>query len=216
MSERVVRAINSASDHYIDPYRSEERPAQRGLISETALHLYVESVKTANELNVIVAQSGDDAMRKAMSHLQKLRMWRRDELEPLDEVEMSVAVELARRIKALFESLEVEEVEPFPKFAGCGWLSECVGDFFAETILFEMKAAARTYRTIDVRQLICYCALNFESKKRDIRSVCLFNPREGTFCAVNLEHLCQLASGRSSSDVFSELIQYASDVAVQY
>ncbi len=62
----------------------------------------------------------------------------------------------------------IRTIRVSPRFEGCGWLDECEADFLTSNVLVEVKAGDRAFRSIDLRQVLIYCALNFASKKYDI------------------------------------------------
>jgi hypothetical protein len=121
------------------------------------------------------------------------------------------AIQLARRTKQFFRTNGIDSLEVFPEFLGCGWLSSCAGDVYAQGTLYEIKAGDRAFRSIDLRQLLTYCALNFAAKKYDIADVCLLNPREGTFAQFDLNALCGALAGRSAVEVLGDIVEYVSD-----
>ncbi|TRL33057.1 hypothetical protein FM996_11265 [Methylosinus sporium] len=95
-----------------------------------------------------------------------------------------------------------------PEFRGCGIIDTCRGDALVGNTLFEVKAGDRSFRSIDVRQLLTYLALNFVSGQYGIRFGGLVNPRIGVSFEVEVEELCFEVSGRDASGLLSD-ISYA-------
>jgi hypothetical protein len=126
------------------------------------------------------------------------------------------AVVLAERLQEFFAKASQTPMTIFPSFPGCGWLEQCEGDVFADGVLFEVKAGERSFRSADVRQLLCYCGLNFASKPYEIVDVCLVNPRTGRYVSENLERMCQRLSGRPATEVLADIVEYVSEPPGRY
>lgn len=121
------------------------------------------------------------------------------------------ALLLAGRLTSYFSAKPWQTLNPKPFFPGCGWIDDAEGDVLGNHTLFEIKAGERQFRSADIRQLLCYCALGFSAKLYDIDSVCLLNPRSGTFFQDDLETLCQRIAGMSAADVLGEIVNYVSE-----
>jgi hypothetical protein len=98
-----------------------------------------------------------------------------------------------------------------PTFRGCGGIDGATGDVLADEVLFEIKAGERDFRSIDLYQLLTYCALNFATKSLQITSVGPMKPRVGIFTVLDLDVLCRECAGTSAADVLDEILQYASE-----
>ncbi|WPO43337.1 hypothetical protein [Tardiphaga sp. 42S5] len=123
-------------------------------------------------------------------------------------VEMDDVNEQLRRFRSFFRILgEGRPIETKPQFSGCGIIDSCEGDVYFDGQLFEIKAGDRNIRSVDLRQLLVYSALNFAEKKRKIERVGLFNPRIGTYFSSTIEELCIEISGRSAIEMLSELVR---------
>ena len=76
--------------------------------------------------------------------------------------------------------------------------------------LFEVKTVDRSFRGVDLRQLLTYAALNFASREREISTLGLVNPRRGVFFEMPVGDLCLDIAGRSSESLFAMIIQVLS------
>lgn len=133
---------------------------------------------------------------------------RPSDLSPLHPDEMEDAREQLRRLRIFFENeAKGAALELSPPFAGCGIIDACEGDIYFDDTLFEIKAGDRNFRSIDLRQILTYAALNYSQSKRKIDSVGLFNPRLGISFCMGLEELCLEVSGHSASHTLSEIIR---------
>ncbi|MHB0773167.1 TNF domain-containing protein [Bradyrhizobium sp. 5.13L] len=93
-----------------------------------------------------------------------------------------------------------------PSFPGCGMIDAGKGDLIYSKALFEIKAGDRLFRSVDVRQLIIYSALNFVSNRFQIDSLGLFNPRVGISATISVDDLCTEISGKKSGDLFFDIV----------
>ena len=89
-------------------------------------------------------------------------------------------------------------------------ISSCEGDVFFESTLFEVKAGQRTFRAVDLKQLLTYAALNNSAQMPPIVSLGLFNPRMGiSFCS-EIDSICLEISGCTAAELLPEIIRVVS------
>jgi hypothetical protein len=119
--------------------------------------------------------------------------------EDLTPGEIEDAREQHERMMCVFTADATGEVVPEPVFPGCGFIDTCRGDVLVCKTLFEVKAGDRLFRSIDVRQLVTYAALNLVSRQHKIHKVGLFNPRVGIRAAVEV-------SGKDAITLLSEIV----------
>ena len=128
---------------------------------------------------------------------------------PMSKLEEWYVGELARRLIEYF-SFEQGVFEMRPKFPGCGFIDVSEGDVVVRDILYEVKAVDRMFRSVDIRQLLSYAALNFEANVYNLKSIGVVNPRRGIAMTVRLDDVCQSVSGRSVEELLSYLIDNVS------
>lgn len=130
-----------------------------------------------------------------------------DYVENLTPAEIEDACEQHDRMMRVFTvNVSIDDVVPEPVFAGCGFIDTCRGDVLVETTLFEVKAGDRLFRSVDVRQLVTYAALNLASRQHEIRQVGLFNPRVGIRATVDIDELCFEVSGKDAITLLTEIV----------
>ena len=112
---------------------------------------------------------------------------------------------IAVRLEDFFENEKAGELVIQPRFKGCGILDSCYGDLFMGSTLYEVKCVERNLRSIDIRQVLAYCALNYQSRQFDIDHVCIVNPRRGISFRFGVESLTQKASGKNSAELFHQI-----------
>lgn len=133
-----------------------------------------------------------------------------DITSPLKSFEYSEALILAQRLLAYFSKISEGSITTNPAFKGCGFLNNCFGDTIVDETLYEIKMVNRNFRIQDCKQLLTYCALNYASKQYSISAVALYNPRSGKVATFKINDFCLLMSGKSSTVLFGEIIEFVS------
>ncbi len=111
--------------------------------------------------------------------------------------EQADVLEQVRRLRArLTPASAPQPPTPRPRFPGCGIINTCYGDILAGETLFEIKAGDRSFRSVDVRQILTYLALNYASGTHRILRAGLVNPRVGTSIELGVDDLCYQVSGQ--------------------
>ena len=150
-------------------------------------------------------------------------------LGPAEEDEV---LKIARRLRAFIDQYSRgRSIIPSPRFPGCGFIDASCGDFLLGDTLYEIKAAEPAERKspgddagpnskrrrarppfllVNFRQLLVYLALNASSKSYDIKYIGLLNIRTGHHFKVSLEVFVRSISGKHSSELFAELLDFIS------
>jgi hypothetical protein len=115
------------------------------------------------------------------------------------------AFEIATRLEDFFEAEGEDELKIQPRFKGCGILDSCYGDLLMGETLYEVKCVERNLRSIDIRQVLTYCALNYQSRQYEITEVCIVNPRRGISFRFGVESLAQQASGKNAAELLHQI-----------
>src|SRR5258706_7283407 len=150
MEENYVRICNKNSQQFCEPLKSSSPSSQRGVINEVGFRIFaaqLEHVALSNELI-------ERCKNEGFYHISRLRQLHRKPVRMPDEADVFEAKELAMRLKSFFSREKAASITPFPPFPGCGWLEQCEGDVLSDNILSEVKAGARGFRSIDMRQLL--------------------------------------------------------------
>ena len=216
MAEEYVRTRNRAPGCFASPLESALATDTRGVVNELGFRLFVAGVDHKRRVDALPDDVVKACIRDGLRHIRSLREHGRAPVKAPTKEHVREAVSLAERLVLFFSKAVRRPLAAFPVFPGCGWLDECAGDLLAEKTLFEVKAGERTFRSIDLRQVLAYCALDFASKTHGIGSVCLVNPRLGIFLHNTLEQLCQDLAGRSASEVLGEIVEYVSEPSDRY
>lgn len=205
--------MNRSLERFAPPMASSSVEAtRRGLVNEAAFRLFAATRSTRQPVSTLDHASTEAAWMQAALHVRTMRQYGRTPLDPMARTgELEEALTLASRITSFFAGYNPEEFHVEPKFFGCGWVNEARGDVLTDSTLFEIKAGERHFRSVDVQQLLTYCALNFATKTFNITHVGLVNPRVGTFIVFDLDDLCIECAGCSAADVLDDIIQYISE-----
>jgi hypothetical protein len=216
MSEHCVRQANLFASRFSEPYESILPASQRGIINEIAFQLFLKGSVNPKTTSHLSGSEEDLCVRNALLHISTLRQFSRHPPKPPDSKGMEEAHNLAERLNIFFETLSPKRVLGSPAFSGCGLVERCFGDVICDSVLFEIKAGDRGFRSSDFRQLLCYWALNYASKNYEITEVCLLNPRLGLYVRTELEQLSRQLSGRTSMEVLADIVEYISEPSNRY
>lgn len=93
-----------------------------------------------------------------------------------------------------------------PSFLGCGIIDRCEGDVLAGNTLFEIKAGDRSVRSIDLRQILTYLALNHAGSTKLIDTIGLINPRIGISFEMPIDIFCFELSGRHATELLDFIV----------
>lgn len=210
-ADLLVRRLNRGGyERYARPMSTKTDPTRRAFINEIAFTLFSNSVIGKNwfagSLQANEVEQAATTARQLIIQIEGRDDGCKD--DPSDEERRDLE-EQYRRLQAFFlRDRSVDQITVNPAFRGCGIIDTCSGDVLAGDTLWEVKAGDRDFRSIDLRQLITYAALNYISRSYHIERVGLFNPRVGIFFEVRLDDLCVEIGGMGSADMLAA-VSYA-------
>jgi hypothetical protein len=217
MADGIVRRINVDFERFASELEGNTSPMRRGYVNELAFRIFASFV-IGGELHYPEPKPNllSDLEEKTTRYIARLHS--PNISSPPTAAERGEAISLSRRLYKFFVSREQgSNLRVNPEFAGCGILNTCVGDAYAEPTLYEIKAGARDFRLIDIRQVVTYCALNFEARRYDIQRVILLNPRLGIYATLPIHDDVARASGLPAAEVYSQILDFLSqDLAPNY
>ena len=205
-----VHDVRKSSDLSVDD--SKVRPVPRNtecpaFVSELAARL----AKDAHErrVSVVTLNEYDDVTNDAWAASEAVvdrYEGVRDGLGfPRNTSDFMEARSIARNIEAVVRALP-GAVHYSPLVQGAGIIGCCQADLAVGRYLIEIKAVERRFAAKDLKQLFVYLALDAVDNRRWHKG-CILNPRRATWCQFDVDQLVrQLSGGRSSTEVFSELI----------
>jgi hypothetical protein len=155
-----------------------------------------------------IIEDGASIARNVLARIEKIDP---SDIEDLDDDETRECWILFRRMLSFFGRFAPkQEIGVKPRFAGCGLIDACFGDILIRDILFEVKAGERSFRSVDVRQLLTYAALNKASRGKRVERLGLFNLRTGVSFDMNIDDLCLEVAGCPSEELLGEIIRVIS------
>ncbi|MFZ6649015.1 hypothetical protein ACO0LO_25040 [Undibacterium sp. TJN25] len=211
MGEAFVRAMNVDLERFSLPRPTIFKGARNALISELSFRLYTNFLSNGLSLDDELIESAAVKSLANEVHIYISRLEQSSSLLLMEKAEVLEAFDLAKRLRDFIRDTNPRDaVEMHPKFTGCGILDDCEGDILVGKTLYELKNVERDFRLADIRQLLCYCALNFASGKYEIDTLGLVNPRAGLYYRVGLNALSFAVSGGPAIELLSDVIRYVS------
>lgn len=205
MSESFVRRVNlELYERVFPPLGGDVTPERRGFVNEIAFGVFrLETARKGEQFEPDRATLAR-AVEVAREFLGGVEVRKRRQLFDPTEDEVRDILEQAYRMDRYFRARKPLIVDPC--FPGCGFIEACQGDILAQETLYEVKAGERWFRSIDIRQLLTYTALNLSAESYRIIRVGGFNPRMGIAFEVRMEDVCNEISGMSTSELLSEIV----------
>jgi hypothetical protein len=187
------------------PLAATEDSANNDLVADTGFGIFTAAIQEGKSVYSIrntallarITKSAFERIKRLRSSEGKAKM---KHLRGPDD-----SMELAVRLEDFFEDEGSEDIVIQPRFKGCGILDSCYGDLFRGSVLYEVKCVERNLRSIDIRQVLTYCALNYQSQQFKIEEVCILNPRRGISFRFDVEGLAQNVSGKNSAELFHQI-----------
>lgn len=200
-SEHFVRRLNlEYIERWSPPIVKPETPIRAAFVSEFAFSRF------CGLIDGIVAGELDSV---AMAETKKRLLPLMDDpviLEaPLTDAERSQVEKIERSLEGFFRHRRADLCTR-PLFKGCGYIDASEGDIVAGHILFEIKAVDRPFRSVDIRQLVTYCALNHASGQYSLDNIGVFNPRRGLWFVLSFDRVCREISGQSAQELFDRVV----------
>jgi hypothetical protein len=200
-SEHFVRRLNlEYTDRWSPPIEKPEEHIRAALVSEFAFSRFCGLA------------DGMDAVRLdtiSMAETRKRLLPLMDDLAALDApltiAEKNQTRRLESNLVGFFKS-RAAALRTRPIFKGCGYVDASEGDVISGKCLFEIKTVDRPFRSLDIRQLVAYCALNYASGQFELDSIGIFNPRRGLWFEMKLEKVCREISGQSTQELFGSVV----------
>lgn len=204
---------NMMVDRFVPPLTARAPKGMRAVLNETAfrafcaLHGKHQPIRRADVLEAV-----DHHLSEAIEYVSRFSSAPPLEARDVDEVCRREAGVLALRLSTFFPGVTPTFLRPH--FMGCGLISACEGDLIEGNCLYEVKAGERSFRVIDLRQLLTYSALAYASGKLTFSEIGLVNPRRGVTWRKSLEDVCNAVSGLRLSDTMSALVEHFSSASV--
>jgi hypothetical protein len=179
---------------------------RNALTAEYAFSLFAAGVDVAELKTKPSLGQDSSAWAEAVRRLRRYATSGLDLESALTSDESEEVSEILRRLGGCFPRARGQFLIARPLFSGCGFIDASEGDVIREKTIFEVKTVDRAFRSVDVRQLITYAALNYAAPRYVVESVGLFNPRRGIVCELDLESVSEEISGRPAGELLSTIV----------
>lgn len=209
-ADRAVKFLNlGLTERFSEPVSPIISSGFRGFVNELAFQLC--AVDLGGGRSQLPSNISTELINKTRSRIRELGKGN----IPDDPNSLELAINEAQLIRSSLKQFFLRfpagtDIVFSPRFVGCGMIDNCEGDAVARDTLIEVKAGDRHFRIADIRQLLCYCALNRSAHTFDVSRVALVNPRTGLSYVGHIDELCELASGMTSSELLDEIIWFIS------
>jgi len=198
-SEHFVRRLNlEHTERWSPPIDKPEEQIRAAFVSEFAFSQFCGQADGVNaaQLDTIAIAETRKRLLPLMDNPATLD-------EPFTKAEKDQAQKLENNLTGFFRR---GALRTRPVFKGCGYIDASEGDVISGSCLFEIKAVDRPFRSVDIRQLVTYCALNHASGQFELDSLGVFNPRRGLWFAMSFDEVCREISGQSAQDLFDGVV----------
>ena len=208
-TDLFVRRLNTGLyERDFRPMVTSTAPERRGFVNEVAFALFCGSVRArtawpSSAPTVIEIQEASASVRASLAHAGgRDESYRQD---PTTDEATDICEQHKRMMITFTVGVPIAQIVLAPAFSGCGIIDGCAGDVLVSSTLYEVKAGERFFRSIDIRQLLTYAALNYISRQYEISAVGLFNPRLGIRTVIGLDDLCFEVSGKDAVAMLAEI-----------
>lgn len=181
---------------------------RQAFVSETAFYLWSKFEQASATPNLMRAQA--QARRRLRQVAPHLALH-----DDLSTKETSLALSLAQRLNTYcVHARSLTHVQIERRLLGCGWISGGLPDLLAVDdshghdliYLAEVKSVDRAFRSVDLRQLVCYIVLYYSEFRRIPDLIAVVNPLRGTALEVGVDEFFEAVVGSDASDVVNELL----------
>ena len=209
MISQFTRLQNLTIERFLPPFHM-ATDDNRGLIGELTFRVFSVAYKRSCRGTDLIESEMQLCVKNSVDFIRRFRAFSRQPMfQPSDEG-VDEACQLADRLIDFFCKEKVN-LKLWPQFPGCGWLDSVEGDGLGGSTLYEVKCGKSRVKGKDIKQILCYLALNYESKLYKIDRICLVNPRTGTVFRCTTDALCRGVSGTAPSVLLGDIIEYVSE-----
>lgn len=187
------------------PLKPTEDPSNNDIVADIGFGIFAAAIQSGKSVySIRTAEIIQQISKEALKRITRLR-----------SIEGKVkakglhgtvdAFDIATRLEDFFVAEGEGVLKIQPRFKGCGILDSCYGDLLMGETLYEVKCVERNLRSIDIRQVLTYCTLNYLSHQYKITEVCIVNPRRGISFRFGVESLAQQAAGKNAAELFHQI-----------
>jgi hypothetical protein len=193
----------------VKPMKAAADSSNNDVIAEIAFGLFAAAC-SRNKAVVTILKDTQAVKSIITEATERIRILRRLSANESSAVAFSTndAIELALRLDCYFDHESYKTLTVQPRFKGCGIMDSCYGDLLCDDRLYEVKMVDRNLRSVDLRQLLIYCALNYQARQFQINTACVINPRRGIAFRFDLEVLAQRLARKNSAELLHQICDF--------
>jgi hypothetical protein len=212
MLESFVRMITVSTVRVTKPLPPRTSSERLSIVAEASFAALRNAVSLSNDarFDPTTITVTDELSSMAEARIAELEGMSRSDVVPMSTEERAEAVELGLRLNESLRKLSASLPRFDPRFPGCGFVDEAIGDILLDHTLVEAKAVQRPFRSADIRQVLVYAALNHSSQLHRIEAVALVNPRMGTQVVETLDWWAMAVAGIPSTDLLEDICHFMS------
>jgi len=203
----------------LEPLAKNTKVRDFSIVAEFAFFLAEQAIKSGDLVDEVFSdeRSRKIAERSALDIVKKYEGGKIHIPNSLELEELNEGLALAKNYERFINEIGINQsIEFSPTIPGAGFLAQCKADISIGETLFEVKTVDRNLSGKDIRQLFIYLSLQFASGQRRWKSGGFFNPRRSVYHKFEVDDLIErLTGGRSSVDVFQDLIDFVSKRDIQ-
>lgn len=194
-----------------DPVPKNPEIKDPSVIAEFAFYLARIAVKEKTSVEKIFSNRKfcKNAEQFALKIIAKYKGNKKPPRISLIEQELEEGFALAMNYQRFLKQRgQEQDIEFAPVIPGAGFLPLCKADLSIGNTLFEIKTVDRNLAGKDIRQIIIYLALQSATGERRWVSAGFFNPRRAIYHEFGVDDIVRRMSGRSTIEVFQDLIDF--------
>lgn len=215
LSDRFLRRLNLESERFRPPFSSSVPASESALVNELAFRIFRANVKEellSGDLSIEVLDRLFNETRQYLARIAPGSVSRAGRLRKRsthDALMLSVILAQFFSERDLLKRLVFN-----PSFPGCGIVGACEADVVSPGVLYEIKGGDREFRTVDLRQLLVYAALDSFTDSLRIRELALLNPRQGVFWQATISEVCIGVAAMTPADLLPAIREAMVDESV--
>lgn len=200
-SEHFVRRLNLQHiERWNKPLNKPKGQIRSAFVAELAFSCFCAEIAGGREHEIL-----EMSLKETKTRLRPIIDDPATLEEPLSETETAQMLKIKANLLSFFRSRN-PKILTRPVFNGCGYIDTSEGDVLNNSYLFEIKAVERPFRSVDLRQLITYCALNHLSHQFEIEGIGVFNPRRGVYFVKHIDEISYEVAGQPAQDLFDNIV----------
>ncbi len=207
--------MNLGTDRFARPMHASVSKERRPFVAELGFELFCEKMDPRPERNA----SGGGPVDRVRARIAAVSSIDEADVPAASVLERREAAVLAARLRRFVNARVPTSLVVSPEIPGCGLINRATADVLitrqrfgslaepdcVEHLLYEVKSVDRSFRAVDMRQLITYAAL-MAADDVPPATVGIINPRLGTFVECAFDAMALDISGLHGDELLQQII----------